>query len=163
MTDKPVNTSEEITHDRLRELLSYDPASGLMKRRKNNKAVGSVTGNGHLYFRVDRRTYMLHRLVWLYVHGSFPTGIIDHINGNKTDNRISNLRLATKSQNMMNSKIPSKNTTGFKNISRNRSGYLVSIKAGDRRISKWLSTLPDAVQFASAMRAELHGEYACDR
>ncbi|XXE86891.1 HNH endonuclease [Pseudomonas sp. D4-18] len=134
-----------------------------MRRLRNNKLVGSLGGNGHLSVMIDRRSYMIHRLVWLYVHGSFPAGDIDHINGNKIDNRICNLRVATKSQNMMNSKIPSKNTTGFKNVSRNGSGYLVSIKSGDKRISKWFSTLLDAAQCASALREELHGKYACER
>ena len=59
-------------------------------------------GNGYLLLRLSRRSYYIHRLVWLWFHGEFPTGQIDHINRDRLDNRIENLRDATASQNRAN-------------------------------------------------------------
>lgn len=71
-----------------------------------NVKAGRITGNrntgGHIGFAIDRRMYLAHRLAWLYVHGSWPEGQIDHINGIRTDNRICNLRDVSRSINAQN-------------------------------------------------------------
>lgn len=109
-----------LTQARLKELLHYDPNTGLFKRRvtaSNNAKAGSIAGCvskflGYRLIGVDRKPYYAHRLAWLYVHGTLPPDQIDHINRVKTDNRICNLRLATDAENRQNMPMPSSNTSG---------------------------------------------------
>lgn len=97
-----------LTQKRLRELLDYQPDTGkftwLVKR--GNKSAGAPAGcfdaDGYKVIRVDTRMYKAHRLAWLYVHGVMPTLNIDHINRDKADNRIANLRECNQSENMQN-------------------------------------------------------------
>lgn len=94
-----------------------------MRPRKNTKAgssAGSVKPNGYLRIVFDGRGYLGHRLVWFFVHGVWPDKQIDHINGERSDNRIANLRLATCTQNLGNARKPSHNTSGLKGVSWNK-------------------------------------------
>jgi hypothetical protein len=116
-----------VTADRVRELLNYDPETGVFTwaaqsstRVKIGAVAGSVDIYGYHIIRVDGRLYRAHRLVWLYVHGEWPVGDIDHINGDPGDNRIANLRPATRSQNLANSKRRKNNTSGYKGVSWNK-------------------------------------------
>jgi phosphotransferase system IIB component len=158
-----------LTQQRLKDQIEYEPETGNFRwlvskgPRRAGSAAGGVSGGNYRRIAVDGRIYLAHRLAWLYVNGSLPKDAIDHANGITTDNRITNLRIASKSQNMMNSKILSKNSTGVKNVSRNGSGFLVSIKAGDKRVSKWFSNLSDAADCAKSLRESMHGDYACER
>lgn len=89
-----------LTAERLRELISYNPDTGEFVRIKNTnhrqKKLGPVGlrpyKNGYIYISVDGTRYLAHRLAWLYTHGKWPGGDIDHRNGNTTDNRMSNIR-----------------------------------------------------------------------
>lgn len=93
----------------LRQALIYDPTTGVFTRAKqssNRIKVGDIAGSpdakGYLCIRVVGKTYKAHRLAWFYVHGEWPAGEIDHINHDRADNRISNLRDVTKSTNQQN-------------------------------------------------------------
>jgi hypothetical protein len=99
----------EITQERLKELLRYDPDTGFFFWRKAKggwgrpgRPAGGTNGEGYRQIGIDRRYFYAHRLVWLYVHGEFPTNCIDHINGNRSDNRLANLRSATVQENNFN-------------------------------------------------------------
>lgn len=99
----------ELTAEMLRSQLNYDPASGVFTRKvasSNRIKVGDVCGSdgshGYKTTWVAGKAYLLHRLAWLYVHGEWPSKYIDHINGDKTDNRIANLREATAEENGQN-------------------------------------------------------------
>ena len=101
-----------LTRGRLKEVLDCDPEIGefYWKEQPGSRSdlVGKRAGyNGPPGYRsiwIDGEGYLVHRLVWLYVHGKFPVDQIDHINMKRADNRIENLREATPSQNMQNKK-----------------------------------------------------------
>lgn len=112
-----------LTADRLRELLSYDPATGQFTRLVTTSArsvKGTVAGgpDSHGYWRisVDHRRYLAHRLAWFYAHGEWPEEI-DHINRVRTDNRLENLRPADTFTNKRNTPAYKSNRVGFKGVS----------------------------------------------
>jgi HNH endonuclease/AP2 domain len=116
--------SKTLSQQRLKELLHYDPESGEFTRItqvSSNAFVGSQAGwrelSGYFRIMIDRKKYMSHRLAWLYVYGSFPKRLIDHIDGNPSNNKISNLRECTASENGRNQKMSCKNTSGVNGIS----------------------------------------------
>jgi hypothetical protein len=79
--------------------------------------VGSISRSGHRRIEIDGDRFQAHQLAWLLVHCEWPTGKIDHANGDPDDNRIANLRPATTAQNMQNSRRFSTNSSGLKGVS----------------------------------------------
>lgn len=122
-----------LTAQRLKELFHYDAETGQFTRfpanniRRGQNCVG-VIKSGYLTIGIDKKRYKAHRLAWLYVHGKWPNDQIDHINGERVDNRISNLRAATASQNKQNAR---------KARSDSRSGLIGAI--WESRANKWRS------------------------
>jgi hypothetical protein len=113
-----------LTAERLRELVTYDPDTGIMLRKlrtSNSTHVGDVVGTPHICgyreAHMEGGRYLMHRLAWLYVHGEWPPRYVDHINGNRSDNRIANLRLANPRQSVGNTFGNSRNTSGYKGVS----------------------------------------------
>ena len=106
-----------MTQKRLKEILSYDEHTGVFTRVHSiggylkGSIVGTKHDKGYLRGTVDKKGYLLHRLAWLYKYGYFPKEL-DHINHDKTDNRISNLRIVDRAENMKNVKLRSNNTSG---------------------------------------------------
>jgi hypothetical protein len=103
---------------RVRELLHYDAETGkftwLVSRRYVVKAgdeAGCVKSAGYRYIQIDGKAYRSHRLAWLITHGCWPSLVIDHMNGNKDDNRIANLRDVTKQQNACNNNLQRQRTS----------------------------------------------------
>lgn len=114
---------QQISQDELKNLLKYDPTTGIftwIKCANKNIRVGDVAGTddkkGYRLIYVKGVLYKAHRLAWLYMYGVFPNNVIDHINQNKGDNRIENLRDCTHSENLQNSKIDKRNKHGHKGI-----------------------------------------------
>lgn len=97
-----------ITQEKLKKILEYNPDTGDFIRRtsyikvKAGDKAGGINKRGYREIRVLGKKYLAHRLAWLYINGYFPEMIIDHINGDTQDNRISNLRLITASGNNQN-------------------------------------------------------------
>lgn len=104
-----VDSETDLTRKLLKSLVRYSPETGIFTRlvaRSNRVKVGETVGRkndqGYLTVNIDGFHYRLHRLAWFYVTGRWPVGDIDHINGDRSDNRWKNLREATRSQNMAN-------------------------------------------------------------
>lgn len=113
----------KISLDRLRDVLHYDAETGdfiWKKKLSNSSRIGDVAGatepDGYRILSIDGRSYRAHRLVWYYIYGSEAPFEIDHIDGDRSNNRLSNLRLATKSQNRKNTKRHRDNKSGFKGV-----------------------------------------------
>lgn len=123
-----------MNHQRLLELLDYDAVSGIFTRKislSNRSPVGSVAGSinkGYCLICVEGKRHAAHRLAWFYIHGAWPTDLIDHDNTDGTHNAISNLRLANKSTNGANRGLNKNNTTGFKGVSVKRNRFISRIK-----------------------------------
>lgn len=125
-------TDENISHKDLLAFVKYDPESGIFvwrgrsvndfksanarsmwKSRYEGKIAGHIDASGYGHIRIRKKLYPSHRLAWFYVHGVWPKNVIDHINGDPSDNRIANLRDVTIQVNIQNMRKPSKsNKTG---------------------------------------------------
>jgi hypothetical protein len=115
-----------ITQARLKELLHYDPDTGVFtwkvrsaKRIHIGDVAGCVAKRGRRHYRsikVDGELIGAHRLAWLYSSGSFPANHIDHIDGNGLNNSLSNLRDVTLTENLRNSRLSSNNKSGFNGV-----------------------------------------------
>jgi HNH endonuclease/AP2 domain len=164
MSDQPF-----ITRERALEVLDYNPNTGVFKWRTSPVgwiAAGSVAGtasHGYRYIKVDQRRYEAHRLAWLVVYGAWPLGEIDHINCQRDDNRISNLRQAYGSGNRWNRGASANNTTGYKGVFRIGSSGRFCARLGKHNKVKHLgcfATAAEAHAAYCATAAELHGEFA---
>lgn len=133
-----------ISHERMKKLFRYDPETGELLRRS-----GTVNRAGYVAIRIDGKLYLAHRLAWFYTTGKWPKSLIDHCNGKKTDNRITNLREATPSMNAHNiHRARSTSKSGCVGASLNGDGFQVVIKVGNKRMR--FGTYPTAKE-ASAV------------
>lgn len=112
-----------LTRARLRELLHYNPKTGQFHwwTRTGNRTwlgplAGCVSRDGYRYIKVDHRIYREHQLAWFYMNGRWGRPLIDHRDGDGTNNRWTNLRQATRSQNCANCRRPRDNTSGYKGV-----------------------------------------------
>lgn len=130
-----------LTAEELREQLDYDPLTGVFTRRvtmsnriKIGDVAGSLSDEGYLRFRVGNKIYSAHRLAWLYVYGVWPTKDIDHVNGARNDNRIANLREATRAENVQNAKKRRGAHCRLKGVHMRKHRFCAQIKARGKQI-----------------------------
>jgi len=138
----------DLTFDYVTSILKYDPQTGYLIWKKRpidhfpdarafkiwntrwaNKPAGNKTKHKGIQIRINKKNYIAHRIVWLLAYESYPIDDIDHIDNNPNNNRLSNLRLASKSENQWNTRKHKNNTSGFKGV------YF------DRRSNRWVSKI----------------------
>ena len=112
-----------LTQERLKELFGYCPDTGVFywtvscNRLKPGDKAGSVSSRGYVLIKISGKYYRAHRLAWLYVYGEFPKNEIDHKDGDKTNNRIDNLRECTHAQNHQNRVSMPKSSSKYTGVS----------------------------------------------
>lgn len=130
----------ELTQSYLKQILHYDPDTGVftwiqqLGRAQIGCAAGHLRLDGYRHIRIHGRRYLAHRLAWFYICGTWPASDIDHRNGEKDDNRISNLRLATRSENGQNRRqAQSHSKSGLRGVSPcNKKRWRAQIKLNGR-------------------------------
>lgn len=155
-----------VTQERLKELLDYNPDTGVFTWRvnrtgtaKTGSVAGAVVGHGYREIKVDGKRYKAHRLAWLYVHGKFPPNYIDHVNRVPNDNRIANLRLATNSENQQNQRKPRNNSSGVIGVSwhKKQGKWQAYITSNGRKIHLgYYVTIEEALAVRAAAKAKYH-------
>lgn len=163
---KPIN----ITQARLKELLHYDPETGIFTWRvtrpgrfaRPGSIAGTIKHGRYVHIVVERSGYLAHRLAFVYMTGKPPDGYVDHINCDKSDNRWTNLRMVTKQENAMNTGIARNNTSGYRGVcwSKISNKWVARGKLMGKDIHLGLfSSLEEAAEVAGKWRAENFGEY----
>lgn len=167
------------TQAELLRIFEYDEISGDLVRKiaKGSRwgRAGETAGtkpSPKRYVRVNvaSKQYSAHRLIWVMVHGdnAIPAGmVVDHVNGNKSDNRLSNLRVALPWQNTANAHSSRNPKTGARGVyrakGRRSSPYCAEVRAGGRRVfCKYFPTVEEAAKARRQALSEHHGEFACE-
>ena len=155
----------------LKTLFEFNKLTGNLHwkvSRSNRVKVGSEAGyinthDGYRYINIDRKMYKAHRLVWLYVFGEFPDGILDHKNQCRSDNRIHNLRECSQSENMCNRGKTANNTSGYKGVCFHKTTgkWRASVIKHGKKHSLGLHFTPEDAYIAYVKGCELiHKEFA---
>lgn len=180
---------DDIPPEKLRALLDYDPQTGILvwKTRERDPLVslrehnrwntrwagqqaGTVTSFGYIAVKIGKSAYKAHRLAWAIHAGEYPPKghFIDHINRNKADNRIVNLRLASRSENGANRPEPVNNTTGHKGVTAypwfKKRPWAVKIGLDNQKLHiGYFATFAEACAAYEKASARLYGAFAEDK
>lgn len=162
-----------LTQERLKELFRYSPVVGIFEKligggRKSRPkrwvlAGGVRRDTGYITISVDGKSYQAHRLAWLYMYGVLPDEEIDHIDGDRSNNAINNLRLATRCENMWNTQSHRNNRSGIKGVSwdKARNMWVGRIKAeGKVAFNAYFKTIEEAESAMAEARDRIHKEFA---
>jgi len=158
--------ARDLTAAELRATLHYDPATGVFTRlaiTNPNQHIGQVVGNtnaaGYRRIGIGRTLYGAHRLAFLYMTGAWPTGEVDHINGDPSDNRFANLRDVPKALNQQNlQRAKRQNSSGYLGVHvRKEGGFRARIWDGRRlRFLGTFDTAEEAHEAYVAAKRRLH-------
>lgn len=172
-----------ITRKEVLKHLDYSPDTGLFTWKKrqptdfphdnfrntwNRRCAGKIPGfiavNGYRYIDLLGKRFLAHRLAWFITYNEWPKEDVDHINNDRNDNRLSNLRLASRYQNLQNAKIRSNNTSGYKGVSwrKDTRKWDVRIRehGGKYRYFGSFDTKEAAAEVCRVKREELHAKFA---
>lgn len=159
-----------LTLQRANEAFRYDPDTGFLTWRStlNSRSpagtpAGSRSNRGYQRIKVDGERYQAHRVAWLIYYGVWPSGQIDHIDNNRINNAISNLRECNTAQNQHNQPLRRANRSGAKGVSwcRAKARWHVQVRAaGKIHQGGYFDSLDQAALAATTLRNQLHGEFA---
>ena len=159
-------TKTEITQERVRELFDYQDGQLIRKVARGGTEVGDVAGSlhhtGYLRVIVDRKEYRIHRLIWLYHKETLPKEL-DHIDQNKTNNKIENLRAATRTENNRNKKSLKNSSSKWKGVCWHSGDKRWQAQIQVDRKKKYIGSFAneaDAAMAYNVAASELHGEFA---
>lgn len=157
-----------ITSDILKTYLKYDALSGeftrILSKRSDRigKPAGTINTDGYVVISIESRPYYAHRLAWLYMTGAWPSLEIDHMDGNRSNNSWSNLRIAKHSQNATNSRMRRNNTSGAKGVSfyKPYNKWRAYITHKGKHIGLgYFNTVEEASKAYQSASIEYHGEF----
>lgn len=160
--------------DQLRDILDYNKFTGLFTWKISphrgiivGQSAGSLDkGTGYTRIQYKRKTYLCHRLAWTYEYNKIPENyLIDHINGQRDDNRIVNLRLCTHAENQKNRKIQSNNVSGYKGVhwNKKRKKWRVQVQVSkDKSFTHYHEKIEQAVEDYRNICKKYHGEFFND-
>jgi hypothetical protein len=149
----------DLTQETIRHLFSYDAETGdfawKVQKSRNIKLGEPIKANkitGYRCVKINKKTYPVHRLIWLYLYGHWPHGDIDHKNRIRSDNRLCNLRDVSRTDNCQNITLPSHNKSGHIGISwvKSHKSWTVYIKVDKK--NKWLGYYKDINQAIAARK-----------
>ena len=156
-----------ITQQLVKDLFEYRDGElyrriGTSSNAKAGDKAGSLSGDGYLHTTINGKKYKNHRIIFMYYHGYLPE-FIDHIDNNRLNNHIENLREATIAQNNRNAKTPNTNTSGVKGVSWSKAAnkWLVRIHINDKeKCFGHYHDIEIAKFIAETMRNKYHGDFA---
>ena len=159
--------NNNLTVQRLHELVHYDAETGALTWRIKpamriniGAPVGCLRKDGYLVTSIDKRTYRLHRLAWLYMTGAWPENDIDHIDGNRSNNAVSNLRDVSRSVNAQNKReaMGHNKSSGILGVSQKRGGWRARITFDGREHATHHATIEEArAAYIASKRAHQPG------
>lgn len=146
--------------EELRNTFDYHP-DGYLIRKKNGKPCGKHANHptGYIHVRVGKSMLRVHRIIYAIVYGKLPNGEIDHINGNRADNRIENLREVSSSENSHNFKKYKNNSSGYQGVSwyAQYQKWVAKITIDNRRIHLgYFENLEEAVEARKKAKIKHH-------
>lgn len=158
-----IQSSVPLDASYVRDVLGYSPATGYLWFSQRGVPAGCINGRGYRQINLLNRSWLAHRVIWLWMTGEWAPLRIDHINCDKADNRWANLRLVTNAQNLMNRDAQRNNTSGFKGVHRMkdcdrfRASIMVAGKSKHLGLFKTAEEASEAYQKAAET---LHGAFA---
>ena len=142
-----------MTQSRLKRLVRYNPATGIMYAKATGKPLGTVSGKGYLAVQLGVQVYAVHVLAWVYMYGKKAKGVVDHIDHDKTNNRRSNLRDVSQLSNSRNRSMSKSNKSGYTGVfwDDSKKGWIANIRVdGKYRNLGCYRTVEDAVKARDA-------------
>jgi hypothetical protein len=166
------NKHDKLSKELLHELFEYNDGELYWKKRPSKKSVkvkpgnkaGTLCNNFYCQIRINGEYYYSHRIIFAMFHGFFPNSV-DHIDGNRSNNKIENLRQATQTQNNYNAFMRSDNTSGYKNVywDKRSNKWLVTVKVEQKtKHIGYFKNINMANNAAILARKQYYGEYARD-
>lgn len=161
----------KLTQKRLKEVLNYNHKTGEFKRTNGTGIRGEIGDTvgvdhsaGYIVINILGESFLAHRLAWFLTEGYMPESFVDHINGDRKDNRRRNLRLVSNSCNMQNQKINTRNTSGFKGVYFHRATgkWQAAICVNGRRVHLGTHNTPLDAALARITFEDWCNEWKCD-